>query len=61
MSDPDFQRLLQGDFKPKDPADNERMQRAFVADRPSFVQIENIQDPTTRELIRKWDKMFPAS
>lgn len=57
--DSDFKRLLQGEFKPKDPTEHTRMQQAFVAERPSFVEIENIQDPATRDMIRKWDKMFP--
>jgi hypothetical protein len=56
----DLQRLLKGDFKPKDPTEHERMQRAFVAERPSLVDIENIQDPATKAMIKKWDKMFPV-
>jgi hypothetical protein len=56
----DFQRLLKGEFKPKDPTEHGRMQQAFIAERPSFVEIENIQDPATKAMIKKWDKMFPA-
>jgi hypothetical protein len=56
----DFQRLLKGEFKPKDPTEHGRMQQAFIAERPSFVDIENIQDPATKAMIKKWDKMFPA-
>jgi hypothetical protein len=56
----DLDKLLQGDFIPKDnPAQIEALQRSFVEDRPSVVQIDNIQNPATREMIRKWDALFP--
>ncbi len=55
----DFQRLLKGEFKPKDPTEHGRMQQAFIAERPSFIDIENIKDPATKAMIKKWDKKFP--
>lgn len=59
----DFQRLLKGEFKPKEGelVHWRRLQQEFVAERPLFVEIENIQDPVTKAMIKKWDKMFPKS
>ncbi len=55
----DLERLLQGDYIPKDPVQVQALQQAFVAERPTAARIDDIKDPATREMIRKWDALFP--
>ena len=60
-TDPEFQRLLQLDFKPKDesPIVIERVQRAIRSSTAiTDEDLDAIRDEGTRNLMKRWNRMF---
>ena len=60
-TDPEFQRLLQLDFKPKDesPVVIEHVRQAIRTNTTvTDEDIDQIRDEYTRNLMKRWNRMF---